>query len=47
MWITFRDAELKVMYPETEPRYYGSIHPMCVSIYLEKLTQDRIKTLKE
>lgn len=47
IWITFRDAELKVKYPETEPGYYGSVYPMCVSIYLEKLTRERIKTLKE
>ncbi len=47
IWITFRDAELKVKYPDKYPGYYGSVYPMCVSIYLEKLTQDRIKTLKE
>lgn len=47
IWITFRNAELKVKYPETEPGYYGSVYPMCVSIYLEKLTRERIKTLRE
>ncbi|MBK7408551.1 MAG: DUF1311 domain-containing protein [Saprospirales bacterium] len=46
IWITFRDAELKVKYPETDTRYYGSVYPMCVSIYLEKLTRERITTLK-
>jgi len=46
IWITFRDAELKVMYPERETGYYGSVYPMCVSIYLEKLTRERISTLK-
>jgi uncharacterized protein YecT (DUF1311 family) len=46
IWITFRDAELKVKYPEKEPGYYGSVYPMCVSIYLEQLTRERIKTLK-
>jgi uncharacterized protein YecT (DUF1311 family) len=46
IWITFRDAELKVKYPETESGYYGSVYPMCVSIYLEQLTLERIKTLK-
>lgn len=46
IWITFRDAELKVMYPEREMGYYGSIYPTCVSIYLEKLTRERIITLK-
>jgi len=47
IWITFRDAELKVKYPETDPGDYGSDYPMCVSIYLERLTRERIKTLKE
>jgi hypothetical protein len=42
----FRNAELKVKYPETESGYYGSVYPMCVSIYLEKLTSERVKTLK-
>ncbi len=47
LWVKFRDAELKVKYPETEPRYYGSVYPMCVSIYLEKLTHERIETLQQ
>ena len=47
IWIMFRDAELKVKYPEREQGFYGSVFPMCVSNYLEKLTQERIKTLKE
>lgn len=47
IWITFRDAELNMKYPEREPGWYGSMQPMCVSSYLEKLTRARIKTLKE
>ena len=46
IWIKFRDAELKLKYPETEPGYYGSIHLMCVSNYSEKLTRERVKTLQ-
>ncbi len=46
IWITFRDAELKVKFPEREPGYYGSIQPMCVSYYMEQLTKERIETLK-
>lgn len=46
IWITFRDAELKMKYPDREPGYYGSIHSMCVSEYLAQLTNQRIKTLK-
>jgi len=45
IWITFRDAEVKVKYPDREDGYYGSIHPLCVSLYLEELTLDRISTL--
>jgi uncharacterized protein YecT (DUF1311 family) len=46
IWITFRDAELKVKFPDREPGYYGSIHPLCVESYLEELTRERIRTLK-
>lgn len=47
IWITFRDAEVKVKYPDREDGYYGSIHPLCVSLYLEELTQDRVSTLSQ
>lgn len=47
IWITFRDAEVKVKFPDREAGYYGSIHPLCVSLYLEELTQDRISTLSQ
>jgi uncharacterized protein YecT (DUF1311 family) len=47
IWITFRDAELKMKFPERERGWYGSMHPMCVSSYLGKLTRERIKTLNE
>jgi uncharacterized protein YecT (DUF1311 family) len=46
IWLKYRDAELKVKYPEREPGYYGSSLPMCTSIFLEKLTAERITTLK-
>lgn len=45
LWIQFRDAEMKTMYPDREPYYYGSIHPMCWSIYKTELTNDRTKKL--
>jgi uncharacterized protein YecT (DUF1311 family) len=47
IWITFRDAEVLVKYPEIESSNYGSVLPMCVSLYLEHLTRTRITTLKE
>lgn len=46
LWIQFRDAEMKMKFPDREPGYYGSVQPMCWSIYLTELTQLRTKTLK-
>lgn len=46
IWITFRDAELNMKYPEREVGYYGSIHPICRANYLEELTKERTKQLR-
>jgi len=46
LWMQFRDAELKLKYPDREPGYYGSAQQMCRSIYLTELTTQRINTLK-
>lgn len=46
IWVTFREAELNVKYPDMEHRFYGSILPVCTAHYMEKLTRDRINTLK-
>ena len=46
IWIQFRDAEMKSKYPDREEGYYGSIHPMCWSIYLTELTEERTKKLR-
>ena len=43
LWIQLRDAELAAKYPDSGT--YGSVAPMCESIYLETLTRDRIKFL--
>ncbi|MFM7375811.1 MAG: lysozyme inhibitor LprI family protein [Chthoniobacterales bacterium] len=45
-WIAFRDAQMKMKYPDREPGYYGSIQPMCEAMYLAELTQDRVKALR-
>ena len=45
LWIQFRDAEIKALYPEREDRYYESVRPMCWNIYLQELTEERIKKL--
>jgi uncharacterized protein YecT (DUF1311 family) len=47
IWIQFRDAEILVKFPETDPGYYGSIFPVCYSNYKTELTQVRITTLKQ
>ena len=47
IWIKFRDAELKMKFPEYSDRIYGSIHPTCRAFYLLELTKTRIETLKE
>ena len=43
LWIQLRDAELAAKYPNRGT--YGSVAPVCESIYLETLTKDRIKFL--
>jgi len=48
LWIKFRDAELEMKFPEPSKRlYYGSMYAMCESGYLEQLTKERTKKLKE
>ncbi|TKG97028.1 DUF1311 domain-containing protein [Puteibacter caeruleilacunae] len=47
LWIKFRDAELDMKFPEPNKRLYGSMYSMCASGYLEKLTKERTKRLKE
>lgn len=46
IWMTFRNSELKVKYPERPEGYYGSSLSMCKSIFTEKLTIERILTYK-
>lgn len=47
VWIQFRDAEVKMKYPDRGPGYYGSSLPMCKADYQAALTLDRINTLKQ
>lgn len=47
IWISYRDAELEMKYPLPNKRKeYGSVYPMCASLYLEELTKERIGKLK-
>ena len=47
-WLAYRDAEIEAKYPHAnEPHYYGSIFPMCDSLYKAQLTQERVEKLRE
>lgn len=47
LWIKFRDAEVEARFPEENKKLeYGSMYPMCVNDYFNKLTLERIKQLK-
>ena len=46
LWTKFRTTELKVMFPDRKPGYYGSGHQMCINDYLADLTNDRVKRLR-
>ena len=46
IWIQLRDAEMKTKFPDRKSGYYGSAQPMCLSIYMEDLTEERTKKLK-
>ena len=47
IWIIYRDSELEMKFPGKNKQVeYGSIYPMCVSIYLKELTEDRTDKLR-
>lgn len=46
IWITFRDAEMRVRYPNRGSGTYGSSHQMCWYSYIAELTKKRTKELK-
>ena len=47
LWIQFRDAEVKMMYPADDARMaYGSMYPLLYFSLLEELTKTRLKELK-
>jgi len=45
-WIKSRDADVKMMFPDREVGYYGSMLPMCMSGYMAQLTRERTEKLK-
>ncbi len=46
LWVQFRDAQLAMKFPERGNGYYGSVLPMCQSIYLKELTVRRVAELE-
>ena len=46
LWVQFRDAEMLAKYPDRQKGYYGSVQPMCWSMYKTELTRERTKALK-
>ena len=45
-WILFRDAHVNAIYPDPDPRAYGSVYPMCRCVVLEQVTTQRAKELR-
>lgn len=46
-WLAYRDAHVSSWYPDVHKRFYGSIRPMCQSLILKRLTEERVKLLRE
>jgi uncharacterized protein YecT (DUF1311 family) len=47
-WLKFRNDDLaSLYYQENIPGAYGSVHPMCKALDLIRLTDERVKELKE
>jgi uncharacterized protein YecT (DUF1311 family) len=46
-WLAFRDAHIAAIYPDPDPRAYGSVNPMCRCLILVQLTEERTKALQQ
>jgi uncharacterized protein YecT (DUF1311 family) len=46
LWLKLRAAEMEVKYPDATHRPYGSVLPMCWSMYLTELTKERTTHLR-
>ncbi|MEZ4779507.1 MAG: lysozyme inhibitor LprI family protein [Flavobacteriaceae bacterium] len=47
LWVGYRDAQVLMKYPyENKGSEYGDVFPMCVSYYLQELTQYRTEDLR-
>jgi uncharacterized protein YecT (DUF1311 family) len=45
-WISFRDAHVRSIFPDPNPRAYGSVYPMCRCTLLEGIATERTKELQ-
>ena len=46
IWVQLRDAEMNAKFPEENGVSYGSVEPMCWSLYMAELTYVRTKKLR-
>lgn len=46
-WLKYRDAQVAMHYPPRAQGEYGSVQSLCEATLLQKLTENRIKELKE
>jgi len=47
-WLKYKESQITMKYPHSaEPRYYGSVFPMCNHSYSARITSARILELKE
>jgi uncharacterized protein YecT (DUF1311 family) len=46
LWIQFRNAEVRMKYPDTINGRYSTPYLMCTFSYKEKITRERINALK-
>ena len=45
-WVAFRDAHLTSIFPDPNPRAYGSVYPLCRCGFLEQVTIQRANELR-
>jgi uncharacterized protein YecT (DUF1311 family) len=46
-WVSFRDAHVRSIFPDPNPRAYGSVYPMCRCSLLERITTERTKEIHQ
>jgi uncharacterized protein YecT (DUF1311 family) len=45
-WATYRDAHVRAIYPDPDPRAYGSAYSMCRCSLREQMTTQRMRDLR-